>query len=127
MFENETAVLSDMVREQELLSAEQFKEIQEEHERTGKQLSQIIVDFGLLSEEQLLRAVAGHVGSGEPGVDRATRRVTVPVTRGSAALVETLRQLDGLSIEVHDVSLRRPTLDDVFLSLTGREVEADAR
>ena len=62
MFENETAVLSEMVREQELLTAEQFREIQEEHGRTGKALSQIIVDFGLLSEEQLLRAVAGHVG-----------------------------------------------------------------
>jgi type IV pilus assembly protein PilB len=62
MFENETAVLSEMVREQELLTADQFREIQEERERTGKPLSQIIVDFGLLSEEQLLRSVAGHVG-----------------------------------------------------------------
>ena len=62
MFENEMAVLSEVVRERELLTAEQFREVQEERERTGKPLSQIIVDFGLLTEEQLLRAVAGHVG-----------------------------------------------------------------
>ena len=90
----------------------------------GERLELVVADPARLDE---VRAVAAEVGHGEPGVDRATRRVTVPVTRGSAALVETLRQLDGLSIEVHDVSLRRPTLDDVFLSLTGREVEADAR
>ena len=89
----------------------------------GERLELVVADPARLDE---VRAVAAEVGSGEPGVDRATRRVTVPVTRGSAALVETLRQLDGLSIEVHDVSLRRPTLDDVFLSLTGREAEADA-
>ncbi len=62
MFENETSVLSEIVRERELLTAEQFREVQEERERTGKPLSQIILDFGLLQEEQLLRAVAGHVG-----------------------------------------------------------------
>ena len=90
----------------------------------GERLELVVADPARLDE---VRAVAAQVGSGEPGVDRATRRVTVPVARGSAALVETLRQLDGLSIEVHDVSLRRPTLDDVFLSLTGREAEADVR
>jgi len=62
MFENEAAVLSEMVRERELLTAEQFREVQEERERTGKPLSQIIVDFGLLNEDQLLRAVADHLG-----------------------------------------------------------------
>ena len=62
MFENETSVLSEIVRERELLTAEQFREVQEERERTGKPLSQIILDFGVLQEEQLLRAVAGHVG-----------------------------------------------------------------
>ena len=36
-------------------------EIEEEHERTGKSLSQVMVDFGLVSEEQLLRAVAEHL------------------------------------------------------------------
>ena len=61
MFEGESAVLSELIRERNLVSPEQFREIQEEHERTGKPLARVIVDFGLLSEEQLLRAVAEHL------------------------------------------------------------------
>src|SRR5258706_13388206 len=61
MFEGEGAILSELVRERNLLSAEQFREIEEEHERTGKSLSQVMIDFGLVSEEQLLRAVAEHL------------------------------------------------------------------
>jgi type IV pilus assembly protein PilB len=61
MFEGESAILSELVRERNLLSPAQFREIEEEHERTGKSLSQVMVDFGLVSEEQLLRAVAEHL------------------------------------------------------------------
>jgi type IV pilus assembly protein PilB len=61
MFESESAVLTELIHERNLVSAEQFAEIREEHERTGKPLTQIIVDFGLLSEEELLRAVAEHL------------------------------------------------------------------
>jgi type IV pilus assembly protein PilB len=61
MFEGEKAVLSELVRERNLLSPQQFHEIEEEHERTGKSLSQLMVDFGLTTEEQLLRAVAEHL------------------------------------------------------------------
>ena len=61
MFESEAAVFSELIDERSLVSPEQMREIQEEHERTGKPLTQIIVDFGLMSEEQLLRAVAEHL------------------------------------------------------------------
>jgi type IV pilus assembly protein PilB len=61
MFEGESAVLSELIRERNLVSPEQFREIQEEHERTGKPLARVIVDFGLIAEEQLLRAVAEHL------------------------------------------------------------------
>src|ERR1043166_3444591 len=61
MFESEAAILSELIHERSLVSPEQMREIQEEHERTGKPLTQIIVDFGLMSEEQLLRAVAEHL------------------------------------------------------------------
>jgi type IV pilus assembly protein PilB len=61
MFEGERAVLSELVRERNLLTPEQFHEIEEEHERTGKSLSQVMVDFGLITEEQLLHAVAEHL------------------------------------------------------------------
>jgi ABC-2 type transport system ATP-binding protein len=59
------------------------------------------------------------LATGEPSINEAARTVTVPVTGGAAALVEALRRLDGSGAEVLDVRLGRPTLDDVFLVLTG--------
>src|SRR5713101_9604666 len=61
MFESEAAILAELIHERSLISPEQMREIQEEHERTGKPFSQIIVDFGLIGEENLLRAVAEHL------------------------------------------------------------------
>jgi ABC-2 type transport system ATP-binding protein len=62
-------------------------------------------------------------------VDAHTRRLTAPVRGGAAVLIEALRRLDADGIAVSDVALRRPTLDDVFLTLTGRPPEdaTDAR
>ncbi len=53
--------------------------------------------------------------------------VTVPVPRPSGAVVHAARRLDAVRVEVEDVALRRPTLDDVFLALTGHAAEVDAR
>ena len=50
--------------------------------------------------------------------------ITVPVTGGAKLLAEVIRELDGRGIEIDDIGLRRPTLDDVFLSLTGHAAEA---
>jgi ABC-2 type transport system ATP-binding protein len=65
------------------------------------------------------------VGAEEPAVDAATLEVTVAVGRGSSALVEAVRQFDAAGIEPADVAIRRPTLDDVFMKLTGRVAEED--
>ena len=45
---------------------------------------------------------------------------------GSAVLIDALRQLDTAGVVVKDVAIRRPTLDDVFLSLTGHAAEDEA-
>ena len=50
----------------------------------------------------------------------------MPVDGGSAVLVAAIRELDAAGVTVHDVGLRRPTLDDVFLSLTGHAAEEPA-
>jgi ABC-2 type transport system ATP-binding protein len=63
----------------------------------------------------------GSLAVGTIGTDEHTRQVTVPVTGGAKVLVEALRRLDAAGIEVLDAGVRRPTLDDVFLTLTGRE------
>jgi len=52
--------------------------------------------------------------------------VTVGVRRRAGVIVEAVRRLDQAGVGVDDITLRRPTLDDVFLSLTGRVAEADA-
>ncbi|GAA4575643.1 ATP-binding cassette domain-containing protein [Planotetraspora kaengkrachanensis] len=55
---------------------------------------------------------------GEPEVDRAERRLTVPVEDGAASLIKVAAALDAAGIGVDDLGLRRPTLDEVFLQLT---------
>lgn len=51
--------------------------------------------------------------------------VSVPVSGGSTILVDAVRILDAEHIQVTDIALRRPTLDDVFLSLTGHAAESE--
>ncbi|HCA85850.1 MAG TPA: daunorubicin/doxorubicin resistance ABC transporter ATP-binding protein DrrA [Streptomyces sp.] len=63
-------------------------------------------------------------GKGEVSVQDHTRKVTVPVTGGAKLLAELIRELDSRGIEIDDIALRRPTLDDVFISLTGHAAEA---
>jgi ABC-2 type transport system ATP-binding protein len=60
---------------------------------------------------------------GSCAVEEHTRRLTAPVRGGAAVLIEALRRLDAAEIVLHDVALRRPTLDDVFLTLTGHHTE----
>ena len=55
----------------------------------------------------------------EPTVDVDRRMVSVRVGHRAGALVDVLRALDAVNVPVADVALRRPTLDDVFLHLTG--------
>ena len=55
-----------------------------------------------------------------PQVEEATRRVSVAVEAGTDRLRDALRSLDAAGVAVDDVSLRRPTLDEVFLALTGQ-------
>ena len=75
-------------------------------------------DLGRVAE-----ALAG-VGAGAPGVDEDEARVRIPVgSDGSVALLETVRRLDDSGIGVADIALHRPSLDDVFLSLTGHAAE----
>jgi ABC-2 type transport system ATP-binding protein len=67
------------------------------------------------------------VGAGAPTVDIDAGLVRIPVGKdGFHALRDSVRRLDETKIWVADIALHRPTLDDVFLSLTGRSAEADA-
>ena len=60
------------------------------------------------------------VGAGEPSVDQDEGAVRIPVGNdGANALLDSVRRLDDTKIALADIALHRPTLDDVFLSLTG--------
>ena len=61
-----------------------------------------------------------RIGCEAPHTDMDTQRVSARVEGGADQLRDIVRTLDERDIEVDDVGLRRPTLDEVFLSLTGR-------
>jgi ABC-2 type transport system ATP-binding protein len=63
--------------------------------------------------------MVGRVCGAEPEIDRETRRISVPVMDRLSALTGTVRALDDVGVDAEDIGLRRPTLDDVFLRLTG--------
>ncbi|GLZ43115.1 ATP-binding cassette domain-containing protein [Actinokineospora sp. NBRC 105648] len=89
--------------------------------QVGGERLEIVV--GEPAELAAVSRVLAEVGSDEPTTDEQHRRVQVKVDTGPKALVEALRRLDQESVAVLDVALHRPTLDDVFLSLTGHAAE----
>jgi len=68
-----------------------------------------------------------RLGTDDLSVDPAVRRVSVPVSGGAEQLIAVARALEGAGVAVDDISLRRPTLDEVFLGLTGEELETAER
>ena len=63
--------------------------------------------------------VLAPLASGPIRADGRPETLLVPITGGAAVLTRALRELDGAGVEIRDVMLRRPTLDDAFLTLTG--------
>jgi ABC-2 type transport system ATP-binding protein len=86
----------------------------------GERIELVLTDP---SQVDKARAVLATVAVSDVSVDEDGRSLTAPVTGGPPDLMEALRGLDAAGIAVSDVGLRRPTLDDVFLSLTGHTTE----
>jgi daunorubicin resistance ABC transporter ATP-binding subunit len=72
----------------------------------------------------LAEALTG-LGTAPPTVDAGTGRVTLPVADGPAVLPDVAARLAAAGLRVADLTLRRPTLDDVFLALTSHAAPAD--
>ena len=85
-----------------------------------------VVEVHLRDREDLpmVASALSRLGEGEPEIDEATRRVAVRVEAGTDPLREALGALDSVGVTPDDVALRPPTLDEVFLALTGRPVES---
>jgi ABC-2 type transport system ATP-binding protein len=77
------------------------------HPATGRRAAELVADLG----------------SGPPQVDTQTGEVTVPIADGVAVLPEVVRRLDAAGLGLSDFAVRRPTLDEVFLTLTGHATQ----
>jgi ABC-2 type transport system ATP-binding protein len=87
----------------------------------GERLELKLVDT---SETEQAIAALVEIAAERPAVEDGIVRVVPRETRG--AIAEAVRRLDGAEVEIDDISIRRPTLDDVFLTLTGRPPEPDS-
>ncbi len=87
--------------------------------RTGGERVEVVVH-----EREHIRTAAAlldkyslrGLGQGDTTVEEHMRKITTPVSGGAKLLAEIIRELDTEGIEIDDIGLRRPTLDDVFLS-----------
>ena len=84
----------------------------------GERLELVLADA---TDLDTARSALQPIAVGDIQTDSNSRRITVPVSGGSAILIDALGRLSEQSVKVTDVGLRRPTLDDVFLALTGHE------
>ena len=86
----------------------------------GERVEVVVHDAALLATaQQVLARTCGC----EAGVEEHMRRVTAHTQGGAGQLVTVIRALDAAGVGIDDIGLRRPTLDDVFLSLTGHAAE----
>ncbi|HEY4463372.1 MAG TPA: ATP-binding cassette domain-containing protein [Streptosporangiaceae bacterium] len=87
-----------------------------------------VLEFTVPDRSRLADAVQAlsAVAESEPHVDAETGVVNVPVGgNGSEALIQAVRALDAAGVETRGLGLRRPSLDDVFLALTGHAAEEE--
>jgi ABC-2 type transport system ATP-binding protein len=90
-------------------------------QRAGRNVIEVHThDRGDLPRVAAALAALDH---GEAQVEEATRRVSVAVEAGTDRLRDALRSLDAAGLAVDDISLRPPTLDEVFLALTGKDLD----
>jgi ABC-2 type transport system ATP-binding protein len=85
-----------------------------------------VLEFTVPDRNRLADAAAAiaSIGEGEPHVDKETGVINIGVGgRGSDALIDAVRGLDSVAVQTQGLALRRPSLDDVFLALTGHAAE----
>ncbi|CAM2910669.1 ATP-binding cassette domain-containing protein [Skermania piniformis] len=89
----------------------------------GERVELVVAETGSMSDAA---AALAPFARGQIQDDPVARRLTVPVSGGACVLVEAIGALASRGVEVRDVGLRRPTMDDVFLALTGHESDQTA-
>ena len=90
--------------------------------QVGGERLEVTVDARHIAETtQIIEKISGQSAV----VDTALRKISAPVSNGPTALIEALRRMDAAAIHPLDVGIKRPSLDDVFMSLTGHVAEEE--
>ncbi len=95
---------------------------------TSNELKQLVggdvLDFQVAVRSDVAAAAAAvrDIGTEEPQIDEESGRVRLPVAEPVGVITQAVRSLDREQIKLRDLSITRPTLDDVFLTLTGEEI-----
>lgn len=84
-----------------------------------------VLELELAHASDVPRAIEALAGlcCGDPTYEELTTTVRVPVETAVGTITDAVRRMDGAGIELLDIAVHRPTLDDVFLSLTGEHVD----
>jgi ABC-type multidrug transport system ATPase subunit len=88
-------------------------------DRLKAEVGHDVLEIHVPTDADLARARTLTAASTGAAINPDRRRLDVPVTAGAAQSLELLRRLDDNGVTIDDFQLRRPTLDDVFLALTG--------
>ena len=73
------------------------------------------------TDKQQVSALTNVLQDFKPHPDTSFGMVTIPVKNGTKMLPEVIRKIDAAGIEISDIELRKPTLDEVFISLTSNK------
>jgi ABC-2 type transport system ATP-binding protein len=92
----------------------------------GDVIEVAVVERDRVREAAELVVQAAGGSASEVQINKEAGKVTVRVKQGAGALADTVRLLDAARIAIADLALRKPTLDDVFLTLTGRSADEAA-
>ncbi len=87
----------------------------------GERLEVVVETAQIAKTLEIVAAISGI----KPSLDEGLRMISAPVSTGTKALLDVLKALEGAGIHALDVGLKRPSLDDVFLSLTGHAAEVN--
>jgi len=91
----------------------------------GQRAGDAVIEVHVRELEDIPRVASAvaALGRGEPQIDEATRRVSLAIPAGTDHVMAQLPLLASVGPYIEDVAVRHPTLDEVFLALTGQSLE----
>jgi ABC-2 type transport system ATP-binding protein len=89
-------------------------------DRLGGSVLEVVVDD---ADREATLDILSKINSHQAAFDQASKKITLAAPRGAETLMAAARGLDGARVVPNDITLRRPTLDDVFLAYTGHSTD----